>query len=302
MLQNLIQFVIQKKQKFGSIFLLTILLQLVAPVSVVKALTFKETLNFVGLNFSGPSMIDTLNLMQQVPNDSVFNLSGSFSELGFSSNITGTINGNSGTETLNLTVQGNLLGDFGDTEITLPILATGVLGAKNISGSAMLTFPFDSNLSDYGDATYEETVDINPKGKKIGKIKPKPRGFGWLGWGLLIGTTVVEYIFDSDDVTIELPNGTKITKKEGSTYRYEEIDPDTGKVKCIYRFTDPIVSSECLADPAAKTFTTSFKTTTVPEPSSTLGLLALGTLGAASTLKRKLKTSQSTEKEKTKVG
>jgi hypothetical protein len=29
--------------------------------------------------------------------------------------------------------------------------------------------------------------------------------------------------------------------------------------------------------------------TTVPEPTSTLGLLALGTLGAASTLKRKLK-------------
>ncbi len=39
----------------------------------------------------------------------------------------------------------------------------------------------------------------------------------------------------------------------------------------------------------------------VPEPTSTLGLLALGTLGAASTLKRKLKSSQSTEKETTKV-
>ena len=40
----------------------------------------------------------------------------------------------------------------------------------------------------------------------------------------------------------------------------------------------------------------------VPEPSSTLSLLALGTLGAASTLKRKLKPSKSTEKEPTKVG
>ena len=39
----------------------------------------------------------------------------------------------------------------------------------------------------------------------------------------------------------------------------------------------------------------------VPEPTSTLSLLALGTLGAASTLKRKLKPSQSTEKETTKV-
>ena len=40
---------------------------------------------------------------------------------------------------------------------------------------------------------------------------------------------------------------------------------------------------------------------TIPEPSSTLSLLALGTLGAASTLKRKLKSSKSSEKETTKV-
>jgi hypothetical protein len=39
-----------------------------------------------------------------------------------------------------------------------------------------------------------------------------------------------------------------------------------------------------------------------PEPSSTLSLLALGTLGAASTLKRKLKSTKSTGKETTKVG
>ncbi len=41
---------------------------------------------------------------------------------------------------------------------------------------------------------------------------------------------------------------------------------------------------------------------TIPEPSSTLGFLALGTLGAASTLKRQLKPSKSTEKETTKIG
>jgi len=39
----------------------------------------------------------------------------------------------------------------------------------------------------------------------------------------------------------------------------------------------------------------------VPEPTSTLSFLALGTLGAASTLKRKLKSSKSSEKETTKV-
>ena len=41
--------------------------------------------------------------------------------------------------------------------------------------------------------------------------------------------------------------------------------------------------------------------TRVPEPTSTLSLLTLGTLGAASTLKRKLKPSKLTEKETTKV-
>ena len=40
----------------------------------------------------------------------------------------------------------------------------------------------------------------------------------------------------------------------------------------------------------------------VPEPSTYLGIFALGTLGAASTLKRKLKSSKSTKKETTKVG
>jgi len=40
----------------------------------------------------------------------------------------------------------------------------------------------------------------------------------------------------------------------------------------------------------------------IPEPTSTIGLLAIGTLGAASTLKRKLKSSRSTQKETTRVG
>ena len=40
----------------------------------------------------------------------------------------------------------------------------------------------------------------------------------------------------------------------------------------------------------------------VPEPTSTLSLLALSTLGAASTLKRQLKSSKPSEKETTKVG
>jgi len=39
----------------------------------------------------------------------------------------------------------------------------------------------------------------------------------------------------------------------------------------------------------------------VPEPTSTLSFLALGTLGAGATLKRKLKSSKSSEKDNTKI-
>ena len=55
-------------------------------------------------------------------------------------------------------------------------------------------------------------------------------------------------------------------------------------------------------DPTDFTFIMHEAQICVPEPSFTISFLALGTLGAASTLKRKLKPSQSTEKETTKVG
>ena len=52
----------------------------------------------------------------------------------------------------------------------------------------------------------------------------------------------------------------------------------------------------------AKTTVPFFDVCCVPEPSAILSLLAIGTLGATSTLKRKLKPSQSTKKATTKVG
>jgi len=55
-----------------------------------------------------------------------------------------------------------------------------------------------------------------------------------------------------------------------------------------------------LAGPESSAFTV-FNVERVPEHNSILGLLTLGTLGAASSLNRKLKPSKSTEKETTKV-
>lgn len=53
--------------------------------------------------------------------------------------------------------------------------------------------------------------------------------------------------------------------------------------------------------PALDNVTVVSNAESVPEPSSILSLLAVGTLGAASTLKRQLKSSKSSEKETTKV-
>ena len=51
----------------------------------------------------------------------------------------------------------------------------------------------------------------------------------------------------------------------------------------------------------AKIYKFNIKPCPIPELTSTLSLLGLGTLGAASTLKRQLKSSKSSEKETTKV-
>jgi hypothetical protein len=83
------------------------------------------------------------------------------------------------------------------------------------------------------------------------------------------------------------------------------IDCNTGTV--VDGSTVELAFSVEIPDSSLSTLTMTNRATTqppppIPEPSAILSLLALGTLGAASTLKRKLKSSKSTEKEKTKVG
>jgi len=86
------------------------------------------------------------------------------------------------------------------------------------------------------------------------------------------------------------------------THDTDQVNPGGTKTeKAIY---NPITGK---FETAAKFITVGSKVngfiseSRIPEPSTVRSLLALGTLGAASTLKRKLKPSQSTEKETTKV-
>jgi len=89
------------------------------------------------------------------------------------------------------------------------------------------------------------------------------------------------------------------------------VDSSTGLTGPLYGIASQSISGEVGASTLVSVFASvSFPVTfgtaqtaqQVPEPASLFGLGVLGTLGAASTLKRKLKPSKSAEKETTKVG
>ncbi|CAO5028747.1 PEP-CTERM protein-sorting domain-containing protein [Microcystis aeruginosa] len=89
------------------------------------------------------------------------------------------------------------------------------------------------------------------------------------------------------------------------------VDSSTGLTGPLYGIASQNVSAEVGGSTlvsvfAQLTFPVTFGTAQtaqqVPEPASLFGLGVLGTLGVASTLKRKLKPSKSAEKETTKVG
>lgn len=80
-----------------------------------------------------------------------------------------------------------------------------------------------------------------------------------------------------------------------------DLSSITGATKLSFAVTSSDIGSFGLNTPAYFAVD-NLVLKSVPEPTSSLSLLALGTLGAASTLKRKLKLSKSPEKETTKVG
>ncbi len=89
------------------------------------------------------------------------------------------------------------------------------------------------------------------------------------------------------------------------------VDSSTGLTGPLYGIASQNVSAEVGASTLVSVFASVSLPVTfgiaqtaqqVPEPASLFGLGVLGTLGAASTLKRKLKPSKSAEKETTKVG
>lgn len=125
------------------------------------------------------------------------------------------------------------------------------------------------------------------------------------GWYAEISATIDQnnkITFDAKDI----PYFTKKDKKYGEgtfkgfwdngTFNFDHVTTSKGSRRGIWSFT---TSPSNPIDPNTPTINDPHNPfASIPEPNSTLSLLALGTLGAASTLKRKLKSSKSAEKEK----
>ena len=95
---------------------------------------------------------------------------------------------------------------------------------------------------------------------------------------------------------IDQINGLPILGSEANLEQWYQNNIQDG----VDSFTMPSNSFAAFSDTITAKITKEIKGT--PEPTSIISLFALGTLGAASTLKRKLKPSKSAEKETPKVG
>jgi hypothetical protein len=122
----------------------------------------------------------------------------------------------------------------------------------------------------------------------------------------LFGTTATGTNIDNAVATLGTFDGNSTTAIPGAD-GFVSLG-DNGKV--TFNLTSSVSSSGLYlylgevgdnGEIVAGSITISDQPINVPEPASILSILGLGTLGAASTLKRKLKSSKSSEKETTKV-
>lgn len=114
------------------------------------------------------------------------------------------------------------------------------------------------------------------------------------------------FIDTSGTLLAEISNGILVTSQDSGIF--DGLLPSVGSIGS-FSFLFPDINFSYDLPDFGKNVSFSIGTgvegsasAAIPEPSSILGLLALGTLGAASTLKRQLKHSKSTKKETTKIG
>ena len=159
--------------------------------------------------------------------------------------------------------------------------------------------------------------------KELTKTKDKEKMMGMvsgmvdIGWGSTADeiskntvTGTVSITLNQKDMKLESEIVYIFGDDEGNKEHYKYTGKNTGEwqlkppEQCLPPSPEPkLPISEIVEEYCGMTIGSfTAESIKVPEPSSILGFLALGTLGAALTLKRKLKPCQSTEKETTKVG
>lgn len=233
-------------------------------------LTLKESFNLQSSLYSSATALDSLTEIGALPRGNSFNLNSSFSESGFTSDITGSIRVSSDfIVPFSLQETGVLTGDEG-SDINVNVSSTGTFGSETISVNTDLLFSFDSVENEY------TQIDINQQGE----INPF--------WGAAIR---VVGLLIAGIGTLDSP---EISNSKQFTTTMEI--PGVGERECLVIYNDPISTSSCIVDYSTNSLTATFVTPSTPEPSSTIGLITLGILGGGLTLKRKLKSANSTEK------
>ena len=260
-----------------------------------NAITLKESFNQSTALLSGASTINALTIIDILPENQLFNLSSNFSESGFTSNVSSSING----IPFVLSQTGILSGEDG-SNIVIDISSSGNIGSDIISSNARMRFSYDFLANEYTSFEYHEQGEVNPL-------------FGWIIRGSLsllrgpggriaslLGLGTAKLYTPEPPLVTPLPpppNNPIPIKPVGSkmTITIEEKD----KI-CTTIIEDPIYSKNCTI--GTDNISAEFITASVPEPTSTLGLFSLGILGVGATIKRQVKRNHSIEKETTKIG
>jgi hypothetical protein len=145
--------------------------------------------------------------------------------------------------------------------------------------------------------------NISVKGKV--KVEGTPKDVSFSGEG----TAKADFIYEQDEEVasifakyLEEASSNFLNAGNGTNFKLTLNDSIgmTADIRGVGFTAADVFTDLRLQNPQSSAFTV-FNVVRIPEPTSTLSLLALGTLRAASTLKRKLKPSKSVEKELEKI-
>ncbi len=287
---------------FGATVATTVIGLMTNPAS---ALTFAQN-NLQVLNEAILTTRSSLVLSSIIPTNTSFNFLGSFDESGWS----GTVSDSNSSLPINLSFNAQF-----NTSLNVGTFSgSGTVGTYILNSSG--SYSFTDLSSSITSLNFSNLITVVPSNPAPPAPLPPPIVTRTETFGK---TTVIQtlpnnggtLVTDSGIIRIFLvnpPNPDKLlsqTPQTSQTLIPPPPPPPRPPLRCTLDSNDGTSYSSLVifsSFPDCSGGSVNGRITSIPEPASTLSLLALGTLGAASTLKRKLKPSKSAEKETTKVG